>query len=99
MKITVTESMFVQAFRETRPDNFSGAGLRALFAYLCELEEDCGISIELDVVAICCEWSEFDDLAQFHEEYDREQFPDEEAIRDHTLVVPLDGAGFIIQDF
>lgn len=49
---------FVNAFRTLRPDNFSNDGLAALFAYLEELEEGAGEPYELDVIAICCDWTE-----------------------------------------
>lgn len=59
MKITVTKTMFKDAFYQARrQDNFSYEGLSILFEYFEELEESCDISIELDVVAICCEYYE-----------------------------------------
>lgn len=59
MKITVTETMFKDAFRQYgRQDNFSYEGLGILFEYFENYEEDCGDSIELDVIAICCEYQE-----------------------------------------
>lgn len=41
-----------------RGDNFSYDGLRLLFDHLENYEEDTGEKIELDVIAICCEWTE-----------------------------------------
>lgn len=55
MKITVTFSDFVDAFRHAgRQDTFSYDGLRALFDFLEEVERDIGEEIDLDLNALCC---------------------------------------------
>lgn len=67
MKITVTETIFKNAFVEMgRKDNFSYEGLSALFEYLEETEKDIGEDWELDVIALCCEFSEehYSDIAE-----------------------------------
>ena len=47
---------FREAFRLAgRSDQFSYEGLEVLFDYLEQLSEDTGETIELDVVALCCE--------------------------------------------
>lgn len=58
MKQTVELHDFRDAFRSIRPDNFSYEGLAVLFDYLEELGDDIGEEIELDVIAICCDFSE-----------------------------------------
>lgn len=58
MYTTVTKSDFIQAFHAIRPDNFSYEGLCALFDYLEEYEEGTGEQMELDVIALCCDFSE-----------------------------------------
>ena len=58
MKKQVTFSMFVDAFRCIRPDNFTYEGLEVLFDYFESYEDETGHEIELDVIAICCEYSE-----------------------------------------
>ena len=56
---TVEFYSFRQAFeRMGRIDQFSYAGLRALFDYLEELSEDIAEPIELDVISLCCGYSE-----------------------------------------
>ena len=60
MKQQVTFSMFVDAFRSIRPDNFSYEALRVMFDYFEQLEEDTGEQIDLDVIDICCNFSECD---------------------------------------
>lgn len=61
MYMKVYESDFIDAFKnwETYKDNFTYEALKALFSYFEEYEEATGEDIELDVVAICCDWSEY----------------------------------------
>ena len=59
MKTTVTKSDFRDAFRTMgRTDQFSYEGLGVLFDYLESYEEDTGEEIELDVIALCCDYYE-----------------------------------------
>ena len=94
----ISEYDFIRAFEQVRPDNFSRAGLSALYEYLEQLEEDIGNPIELDVIAICCEYSEYESLEEFQEDYgDDYQSIDE--IEQVTIVIPVDDSGFIILQF
>lgn len=64
MKKTVNFYHFERAFRDfDRYDNFGHYGLKALFDYLEDLEEDCG-EIELDVIAICCDYSNYNSATE-----------------------------------
>jgi hypothetical protein len=58
MKQTIGLSQFQDAFQKVRPDNFSYEGLEQLFNYFESYEQDTNDEIELDVIAICCEYSE-----------------------------------------
>lgn len=50
---------FCDAFRSMdRKENFSYEGKRVLFDYLEEYEDSTGERIELDIIALCCEYSE-----------------------------------------
>jgi predicted ArsR family transcriptional regulator len=61
MKTTVSVYDFRDAFqRAGRSTQFSYDGLEILFDYFEELEQDMGDEIELDVIAICCEYAEAD---------------------------------------
>ena len=52
-------SQFREAFRLAgRMDQFSYEGLEVLFDYLDNLSEDIGEPIELDVIALCCDYYE-----------------------------------------
>ena len=59
MKQTVYFSDFTAAFhRADRGNQFSYDALRVLFDYIEEIENDTGEEIELDVIALCCEYAE-----------------------------------------
>jgi hypothetical protein len=58
MKTTVSLYDFRREFEQCRPNNFSYEGLSVLFDYLEQYENDTGDEMELDVIGICCEWSE-----------------------------------------
>lgn len=58
MKKTVYEDDFLREFRDcNREDNFTFEGLRTLFDYLEQYEEDTGEEIELDVISFCGDYS------------------------------------------
>ena len=71
MKTTVYESDFIDAFKALRPDNFSYQGLRVLFEMLTEYEEASDQELELDVIAICCDYNELS-IDDFFDAYDLE---------------------------
>jgi len=96
MKQTVTESQFRDAFRAIRPNNFSYAALGELFEWLEQYEEDTGSEMELDVIAICCDFSEYTlEELQFDygymndesSEWDLGEWAD--FLNDHTFVIPV----------
>jgi hypothetical protein len=58
MKQTINVYDFHREFASIRPDNFSRAGLNVLFDYFEEYEESTGEDMELDVIAICCDFTE-----------------------------------------
>lgn len=70
MKQNVTEYMFKDEFRKIRPDNFSWGGLSALYNYLRDYEDDVGQELELDVIAICCDFTEYKDFNEIKIDYD-----------------------------
>lgn len=108
MKQEVTFSSFTDSFSDSYKDNFSYNGKRALYDYLIELEESTGEEIELDTVAICCDYSEYSTALMCAIDYgfepDKEQTAEEqesEALRwlnDRTQVIEFQG-GIIISQF
>ena len=111
MKQSINFSQFADAFQDmNRSDNFSYAGLRALFDYIEDLDDQCETDTELDVIALCCEFSEYPSATAAAEQYfdsniDVEgEVDDIEAaaldyLNERTTVLDLDGPGIIIQDF
>ena len=97
MKLTVTESMFIDRFHSMRPDNFSYEGLSALFDYLEEYDDCCDEEMELDVIAICCDFCEYEDLEELQQSYP--DIEDMDDLRDHTTVIEFGIGHFIIQNY
>ena len=58
MKKTINIHQFRDAFMDIRPDSFSYEGLELLFNWYDEYEDSTGEEMELDVIAICCDWNE-----------------------------------------
>lgn len=95
-------SSFVEEFEKyNREYHFSYEGKKALFKYLSQLSEDIGEPIEIDIIGLCCEFSEYDCLEDFIADYGY-SIGDIDCIEDiykYTIVIPIDGESFIIQDF
>lgn len=100
MKKTVSFYDFQDAFEKTeRSDQFTYDGLKALYDFLCELEDNTGEDIELDVIAICCDFTEYESLKEFQGDYG-EEYQALEDIENETTVIRIPNSeGFIIQDF
>ena len=108
MKTTVSNHDFVEAFRAyDRLDNFSFEALDLLFAYFEEYEESTGAEIELDVVAICCDFNESnpDDIIADYR-IDVEGLDEDEKIdavrdylNDNTTLVGETASGFVYAAF
>jgi hypothetical protein len=106
MKTTVSRYDFERAFVDAdRKENFSYEGLGLLFDYFEEIEEGTGQEIELDVIAICCEYAEdtWQDLADNHGiEYEND-VDGCDAVRDYmhenTSVVGETSSGFVYAIF
>jgi hypothetical protein len=96
---TITKSDFTTAFHKMgRGEQFSYAGLDALFDYLKDYEDSTGEEIELDVIALCCEYAEYDNLADFNEDYG-EEYQSIEEIEHATQVIMIDDSSFIVRQF
>lgn len=102
---TVNLHQFRQAFVDMgRKDQFSYTGLELLFDYLENLSDDIGETIELDVIGLCCDYSEYDGVEDLREQlgFFEEDYPEWEDIRKElerktTLIVDdYDEPGIII---
>ncbi len=100
MKQSINESQFIQAFDNmNRSNNFSYEGRQALFEYLEDYEASTGEEIELDIIALCCEYTEYESLEEFQKDYNKEDYESIEDIEDSTQVIHIDDESFIIQQF
>lgn len=90
MKQTINQTQFTSAFHNMgRDNNFSHKGLLALFDYLEQYEQDCDTEIELDVIALCCEYNE-QDLETIKKEYSNLNIETIDDLREHTTVIMVD---------
>lgn len=99
MKITVTLSDFRDAFRACdRQDQFSYEALDLLFDYFEELEDSTGQEIELDPIAICCDYSEDSpsDIARNYDDAPSDADDVADWLADRTSVIGTTKAGDIV---
>jgi hypothetical protein len=108
MKQSINFSQFVDAFRAyDRYDSFGYTGLRVIFDYLEQYEQDCNEEIGGDVIAICCDYNMMD-IEDIVEEYridvsdvdedDVEQYV-LDYLNDHTMVLGQCVDGIVFQCF
>lgn len=99
MHMTISNFDFIKAFEDYgRENQFSREALFALFDYLEELEQDIGEDMELDVIGLCCDYTEYYSLEEFKEQCN-DGYDSIEDIEDETTVIRLDSGGFIVQNF
>ena len=105
MKQTINFSQFCDAFRaHDRQDQFSYEGKRVLFESLQDYEDSTGEQIELDVIALCCEFDEYtaDELVDLYNidlegvNSDNVQQAVEEFIQDRTFLCGITSTGNIV---
>ena len=111
MKITLTESEFLNHFKAIRPENFSREALVALFEHFTDLESVNGEEIEFDPVEICCNWTEYDSALEAAEAYgfeakdtedERADKSEEQAVaflRDETAILELESGRVVVLNF
>ena len=69
MKQTINFYQFATQFQAIRPNSFSREGLIALWEYSEQSEEDMGEEMEFDVIALCCDFIEYESLADYQQDY------------------------------
>ena len=87
IKKTITEQQFINEFMSIRPDNFCYDSLRRLYEFYDEVYYD--TDMELDVIAICCDWTEYDNYYQAVQEYGTDCY---DTLEDNTIVLMDDPA-------
>ena len=98
MKQSINMYDFEMAFKRYERENFSYDGLKALFEYLEEYEEGTGEEIELDVIALCCDNTEYDSLNEYNRDYGT-KYSEIDTIQDDTTLIKIDDNSFIIQQY
>lgn len=80
-----------------RGDNFSYCACDALVEYFNEFDEN----IELSVIGICCDFSEYteDELVREYDGYGKTAEEIAEAIADETWIVTLENGNYLLQAF
>ena len=97
MKQTVSKYDFEQAFSDAgRENQFSYEARNLLFDWFEQYEDDCDTEVELDVIAICCEYDEDDwediadnygiDLSDCEDDDEREQAV-EDYLQENTMFI------------
>ena len=107
MKTTVYLEDFRAAFnRAGRGEQFSYEGLELIFDYITEYEDETNEQVELDVIALCCEWSEStpaEIIEQYDTDIDTENMTDEqiaaavyEWLNDETIIAATTSTGTLV---
>ena len=98
MKQTVNFTDFRDAFEAIRASRFTYEGLQALFEWLEDYENDTGEELELDVIGLCCDFTEYTSLAQFQIDYG-DKYATLDDIQNETTVIEIGNGGFIVAGF
>jgi len=114
MKTTITTTQAANMLADDQNSSFSRSGAYALVEYLEEMEESCGEEMEFDSVALRCDYSEYESLQEWAEDYfsawradlsidddmDDDQIDDtiREYINDHGQLIEFNG-GIIVSSF
>ena len=93
MKQTITENQFVDEVVGDDYNTLSYEGARALFEYIEDYEDSCDTEIEFDVVAIRCEWTEYENIEEVLKDYDIDNLDD---LRDSTSVIEVPNSDKLI---
>jgi hypothetical protein len=95
----INQSQFIDSFRNMgRETQFSYGALCALFQYMEDIEESCGEELELDVIALCCEFTEYASFEEYNREYhNADNMEDVESMT--TVIYIGKGESFLIQQY
>ena len=108
MKQTVNFCDFQDAFRQIRPNHFSYEGIKDLFNWIKQMEEDTGEEQELDVIALCCDFIEctYEDVVNDYRLADEEDLNPEDIpqavidyLNDETMVIGYNDKTIIYLNF
>lgn len=100
----ITQGRFINAFdQSSRGRSWSLRGLEALYDFL----EDVDPNYELDVVALDCQYSDYNSMGDLQNDYEHlfdedEEYDDDDIVdvlNEHTTVIPYDGGVVINTEF
>ena len=89
---------------EMKNEDYSYAALEVLFDYYDELSEGVDQNMELDPVAIRCDFTEYVSLEEAWNDYKGEPFPDsdeeaEDLLNDDTIVLSVKNGNWLVGTF
>lgn len=106
---TVQFADFRDAFRAyNRLDNFTREGMEILFDYIEEISNDTGKDIDLDVISLCCDYSESnagDIISDYNLDFDDNMTGEElndiarEYLEENTCIIGETDTGFVYVNF
>ena len=100
---TLSSMDFQDAFYKMgRDKQFSYDALDKLYEFYTEVSEECGTPFEMDVIAICCDWTEYDSFKELYNAYDlgvkgKKAFLDE--LWNHTTFYEVGNGRYLVQNF
>lgn len=105
MKITVTAEMMKKTMQEINRDYFTLEGLNAILEMLDDIDENA----EFDPIAICCDFTEYDDGNALLNDYgymvDGDLDEEEKLnalikeLEENTMICKLANGHYIVEDF
>lgn len=91
-------SAVAQALYDDKNAGWSSEGARALAEFIADIAYATDEPIELDVIAIRCEFAEYDDLAAFNDE-NGFTYATIEDLEEDTTVIRVDTGAIIVKEF
>jgi hypothetical protein len=82
-----------------RGNQFTYEALGELFDYYTSIEDDTEVSTELDVIGICCDWTEYAEDGLIEEYGNKPLDYTLDLLRDQTTVIKLDSGNYLVQSF
>lgn len=104
----ISQNEFIQEFKRMgRGSQFTKAGLESLYNHLEYFAEENNEPIELDVIELCRDFVEYEDIEEYNKDYhgdDHESYESLEDIQDYQVTILIEDNnrftdGFIINTF
>ena len=103
MKQTISKNEFIEAFKRAgRGEQFSREALSEIFDWITSVEQDTGEETELDVVEVCCNWTEYETAGEAAQAYGLDSDNEEAALRclsNATTVLECDGGSVVVLNY